>query len=137
LIELLAALLITGFVVTVASRIFLSGNAQFVKRSADSDRLNARYRLKAQLRNAFLQEAVRCEGGRLTLKGPEGDFDLLGHLRKRDEGVVEAAFKCLEADAGGGALQAWREADQPPLIEYRLILKIRGGSDTLDGSWLR
>jgi prepilin-type N-terminal cleavage/methylation domain-containing protein len=137
LIELLAALLISGFVVSMAGRIFLSGNAQFVKRSADSERLSTLYGLKAALRGALRGEVSRCAGGTLWLKDKSVEIDLLTLLRKKTPELADGKFRCLEPDAAGTALQDWREAIQPPLVEYRLLLKLKGEADSLSGSWLR
>lgn len=138
LIELLAALLISGFVVSMAGRIFLSGNAQFVKRSADSERLSTLYGLKAALRGALRGEVSRCGAGTVWLKGKSGETDLLVLLKKKTPELADGKFRCLEPDAAGTALQEWREAIQPPLVEYRLLLKKKKGEDdSLSGSWLR
>ena len=137
LIELLAALVISGFVMAMAGRVFLSGNAQFIKRSADSERLSVMYRIKADIRGALQGEVARCEKGGLWLKAATGEADLLEMLRKKEPGLAGGWFRCLEIAADGKALQEWRIADQPPLVEYGLLVRSRGGEDSLSGSWIQ
>jgi prepilin-type N-terminal cleavage/methylation domain-containing protein len=137
LIELLAALVVSGFVVAMASRIFLSGHAQFVKRSAEAETLAAFYRLKAEVGGALRNEIRSCSGGRLTLRSDSGSFDLGTRLSGRLPALAEARFLCLEPDGDGADLQEWKDADQPALVEYHLEVRTRGRIDSLDGSWLR
>lgn len=137
LIELLAAIVIAGFVMTLAGKAFLSGNAQFLKRSADSERLASLYRLKAGLGHALRGEVSRCAAKGLYLKDGDGETEILARLRKRFPFVEGGSFRCLEPDAAGSALQEWKDADQPPLVEYRLRVRVRGTADSLVGSWLR
>jgi type II secretory pathway pseudopilin PulG len=137
LVELLAALLVSGFVVAMAGRIFLSGHAQFVKRSAESERLGILYRLKAEVRGALRDDIARCQGGGLWIKQGDAEADLQAFLKKRSPGLQDADFRCLEPAADGASLQEWTDGAQPRMVEYRLRVKTRGVLDTLAGSWIR
>jgi prepilin-type N-terminal cleavage/methylation domain-containing protein len=137
LIELLAALAITGFVVAMAGRVFLSGHAQFLRRSADAEKLAAFYRLRAEVRGGLREDVGSCAGGRLMLRDENEPADLGERIRKRMPVVTEAHFLCWEIAAAGGTLQAWTESAQPALVEYRFRIRIRGKEDSLSGSWMR
>jgi prepilin-type N-terminal cleavage/methylation domain-containing protein len=137
LIELLAALVVSAFVVAMASRIFLSGHAQFVRRSADSEKMALFYRLKAETEAGLKGEILACSGGQLSLLTDSGQVDLGARLRARTPALVATRFDCLEPDAAGTGIQAWKEATQPALIEYGLRVRVRGQEDSLTGSWLR
>jgi prepilin-type N-terminal cleavage/methylation domain-containing protein len=137
LIELLAALLISGFVVAMASRIFLSGHLQFLRRSADSERMNLFYRLKAETQGALAKEIVSCESGRLAFLSDSGKTDAAEWLKRRIPALSEARFACLEPASDGATLQDWKDASQPPLVEYILRVRLRGEPDSMTGSWLR
>jgi hypothetical protein len=137
LIELLAALVVSAFVVAMASRIFLSGHAQFVRRSAESEKIALCYRLKAEVEAGLKGEILTCAGGKVALQTDSGQIDLGDRLRVRLPALTEVRFECLEPDSAGAVLQAWKDAAQPALIEYGLRVKVRGQIDSLSGSWLR
>lgn len=137
LIELLAALVVSAFVVAMASRIFLSGQAQFVRRSAESEKIALCYRLKGEVEAGLNNEILACSGGKLALLNDSGQVDLGDRLRTRLPALTEARFDCLEPDSTGTALQVWKDGAQPALIEYGLRLRVRGQVDSLSGSWLR
>jgi prepilin-type N-terminal cleavage/methylation domain-containing protein len=137
LIELLAAMVVSAFVVAMASRIFLSGHAQFVRRSAESEKIALFYRLKAEVEAGLKGEIQECSGGKLALLTDSGQVDLATRLRARLPALTEARFDCLEPDATGSGLQAWKDADQPALVDYNLRVKVREQADSLTGSWLR
>jgi prepilin-type N-terminal cleavage/methylation domain-containing protein len=137
LIELLAAMAITGLVVALASRIFLSGQAQFLRRSADSEKMAFFYRMKSEVEGGLKGELASCGGGRLVFRSDTGGADFGDRLRKRHPEITQARFQCLEPDPAGGALQDWKDGAQPPLIEYRVDIHFRQGTDSLSGSWLR
>ena len=67
LVELLAALLISAIIVAAASRIFLSGNRQYLLRTAESQRLEELHRLKGVLQGLLKREVETCGSGRSTL----------------------------------------------------------------------
>lgn len=137
LIELLAALAVSGLVVAMASRIFLSGHAEFLRRSADSEKMALFYRLKAEVEGAMRGEIASCAAGHLVFRSDSGSADLGDRLRKRHPEIAQSRFQCLEPDPDGTSLQDWKDGAQPPLIEYRLDIRFRRGSDSLFGSWLR
>jgi prepilin-type N-terminal cleavage/methylation domain-containing protein len=137
LIELLAAMALSGLVVALASRIFLSGQAQFLRRSADSEKMAAFYRMKAEVETDLRGEIISCAGGRLVFRSDSGEIDLGAKLRKRHPDLAQSRFACLEPDEGGSALQIWKAGAQPPLIEYRLDIRFHRGMDSLTGSRLR
>jgi hypothetical protein len=137
LIELLAALIVSAFVVAMASRIFLSGHAQFVSRSTDSEKMALFYRLKAEAEAGLKGDILSCSGGRLTLRTDSGQVDLGDRLRARLPALTQARFDCLEPDSSGSSLQEWAASAQPALIEYLLRVRVRGKDDSLSGSWLR
>ncbi len=137
LIELLAALVISGFVVAMAGRIFLSGNKQFLLRSGESERLGEMYRLKATVRGELTKPITRCEGDRLWLRMAVAEVELGPELKKREPDVQISAFHCLELSPDATALQEWKGGAQPPLVEYRIGFTTRGVRDSLSGSILR
>jgi hypothetical protein len=137
LIELLSALVVSAFVVAMASRIFLSGHAQFVRRSAESEKIALCYRLKAEVEAGLKGEILTCAAGKLALQTDSGQFDLGDRLHARLPALTEARFDCLEPDSTGAGLQAWKDAAQPALIEYGLRVRVRGQVDSVSGSWLR
>jgi prepilin-type N-terminal cleavage/methylation domain-containing protein len=144
LIELLAALLITGFIVAIASRIFISGNRQFLLRSSESHSLEQSHRVKSVLQAILKREVEKCASGSMELKrgsDPEGSGadgeDVAALLKTRVPELESAAFRCLETDREGTSLVEWMDGFQPGLIEYRLILDRKGKRDTLAGSWVK
>ena len=137
LIELLAALVVSAFVVAMASRIFLSGHAQFVRRSAESEKIALCYRLKAEVEAGLKGEVLACSGGKIAFQTDTGEIDLGDRLRARLPALTDARFACLEPDSAGTVLQTWKDAAQPALIEYDLRIRVRGQDDLLSGSWLR
>lgn len=137
LIELLAALLISGFVILMASRIFLSGNRQFLLRSSESRRLEELFRLKAVVQGILKREVVQCGGGRLSLREGDGSADAEALIKGHFPDLTSAVFRCLETGAGHEALVEWKDWFQPRLIEYQVMLKSKGVADTLKGSWIK
>ena len=137
LIELLAALLISGFVVLMASRIFISGNRQFLLRSSESRRLEEMYRLKAVVQGILKREVVQCAAGRLSLRDGDDPEDAEALIKSRFPGFTGAVFRCLETGPGHEGLVEWKDWFQPRLIEYRVMLKSKGAADTLSGSWIK
>lgn len=136
LVELLAAMVLSALVVTLASRLYLGGHREFLARLFESDRLSDMIRLKGTLRQAFRADIGRCEGGRLQLASDTGAVDLAALVKARFPGADSLAFECYEVDAAGDGLQAWKTRFQPQLIEYRVTLRKRGGADRLEGSFL-
>jgi prepilin-type N-terminal cleavage/methylation domain-containing protein len=123
LVELLAALVISALVVTLASRIFLSGNREFLRRVAGSEELARQYRIKARLHHLFEGTVASCSDGAARLKS---------------EGAVDSLFvKCLVVDTGGKALVPWDGSGQPQLVEYRVVIRGRYGPVRLEGSVLK
>jgi type II secretory pathway component PulJ len=137
LIELLAALLITAFIVVMASRIFLSGNRQFLARSAQSQRLEDMFRLKAVLQGLLKRDVERCAAKKLSLREGETGKDAETLLKAHFPDLARAEFICLEPAPDNGSLVEWKEWFQPRLIEYKVILEKGGKSDTLAGSWIK
>gem|GEM_PF-2383589 len=137
LVELLAALLISGFIMTMASRIFLSGNRQFLERSSESHRLEAFYGMKGFLHGALKGEVESCIGGKLWLRGPEGGTDVAVLLKSRFNDLKGAEFHCLEPSSDRSSMVEWKEWFQPRLIEYRIWIGKNGRTDTLAGSWVK
>ena len=137
LIELLAALLIAGFVIVMASRIFLAGNRQFLLRSAESQRLEEFYRLKAYIQGWLKSDVEQCGAGKLSVRADGGAVDLEGAIKKHYPDLTKAVFRCLEAAPDKGSLVEWKDGFQPQLIEYRLELGRKEKSDFLEGSWVK
>lgn len=140
LIELLAALLITGFVVAIASRIFISGNRQFLLRASESHSLEDLHRLKSVVQAVLKREVEGCASGPLVLKRDSGDGkgdDAAALIKVRVPELETAVFRCLETDRNGTSLVDWKDGIQPGLIEYRLVLNRKGKRDTLSGSWIK
>jgi type II secretory pathway component PulJ len=138
LIELLAALLISGFVILMASRVFISGNRQFLLRSSESRRLEELYRLKAVVQGILKREVVGCAGGRLSLREGDGSADAGTLIKGHFPDCTGAVFRCLETGRQGDeALVEWKEWFQPRLIEYQVVMKRKGMADTLSGSWIK
>ena len=137
LVELLAALAISAVVVTLASRIFLSSNQQFLARALESDRLKSLYLLKATLQNSLRTEMTRCESGQLWLRVDGAEKELLPILKTRFSAVQSADFLCWEKTGGPISLVPWKDAFQPALVEYRIVLSASGTTDTLMGSLIK
>ena len=137
LVELLAALIVSAFVVIVAGRIFLSGNHQFLARRADSERLSTLYRLKGMLRVALQGEVARCASGKLWLKEDAEEQELGTLVKARFPDMVSAEFRCLEVSADAADLVEWKDRFQPRLVEYRVVLEMDGKADSLSGSWIK
>lgn len=132
--ELLASLLISGFVVVLAGRIFLSGNRQYLQRFSESERMSALYRIKAGVQGALQGEVERCSGGKLWLRSDAGEMELAPMLKPRFPGMASAEFRCFETGADSSSLVEWTSWFQPRLVEYRVVLRQGAKSDTLAGS---
>lgn len=137
LVELLAALLISGFVVVLAGRIFLSGNRQYLQRFSESERLAALYRVKAGVQGALNGEVERCSGGKLWLRSDSGEMELAPMLKARFPGFASSDFRCFETGADSASLVEWTEWFQPRLVEYKVVLGLGAKSDTLSGSLVK
>jgi prepilin-type N-terminal cleavage/methylation domain-containing protein len=137
LIELLAALLISSLVIVLATRIFLSGNRQFLNRALESDRLAALYKLKGAVQHALQGEIGRCESGKIWLRGDGKEQEVFASLRSRFPNVRVADFRCWEKSGEPISLVPWKDWFQPALIEYQIVVATSGTKDTLSGSWLK
>jgi hypothetical protein len=137
LVELLAAVVLSALVVALASRLFLGGQREYLARVFETDRLSDMIRLKGTLRQALRADIGRCEGGRLQLATDTGAVDLAALVKARFPSADSLDFRCFETDAAGDGLTDWRERMQPQLVEYRIVLRTRGKSDRLEGSFLR
>jgi prepilin-type N-terminal cleavage/methylation domain-containing protein len=137
LVELLAALVISAFVVVMASRIFLSGNRQFFERFIESDRLGELHRLKGALQGVLKRDVARCASGRLWLAEGEGEQELSELLKPRFPGMSGSEIRCFEISPDGHSLVEWRDRFQPSLIEYSIRMQRKAGTDTLAGSWIK
>lgn len=137
LVELLAAMVISALVVALASRLFMSGQMEFLARVFETDRLSALVRLKGALHQALAAEVVRCGGGKLALVGDTAKSDLSAWVKRRFPDADSITFRCFETNAGGDGLVEWKERFQPQLVEYRITLRTRGRDDRLEGSILK
>jgi hypothetical protein len=137
LVELLAALLTSGFVVALASRIFLSGNREYLQRFSESERLAVLYRIKAGVQGALIGEVERCSGGKLWLRSDSGEMELAPMLKAHYPGMASADFRCFETGADSSSLGEWTEGFQPRLVEYKVVLRQGAKSDTLAGSMVK
>jgi prepilin-type N-terminal cleavage/methylation domain-containing protein len=137
LVELLAALLISGFVVVLAARIFLTGNRQYLQRFSESERLAALYRIKAGVQGALNGEVERCSGGKLWLRSDSGEMELAPMLKAHYPGMASADFRCFDTGSDSSSLVEWTEWFQPRLVEYKLVLGQGAKSDTLAGSMVK
>lgn len=135
LLEVIAALVISALVIALASRLFLTGQSQFLERVFESDRLSGQVRLKGALRQALEGEVLGCESGALRLKGEEKD--LAASIKERFPGADSLEFHCRETSQDGESLVKWAQRFQPQLVEYRLVLLTRGKKDRLEGSILK
>ncbi|MDB5050704.1 MAG: hypothetical protein JWO30_3775 [Fibrobacteres bacterium] len=138
LVELLAALLISAFIMVMASRIFLSGNLQFLQRTSESERLGELHRLKGMLQGALKTEVERCASGKLWLRQDDKEKELAVMVKEHFPNLTGSEFNCLEPSADAASLVEWKDRFQPALVEYRVILKQKNGkTDTLAGSWIK
>jgi hypothetical protein len=137
LVELLAALLLTGFIVAMASKLFLSGTIQFLHRATESRRLGDMYRLKGMIQGALKGDVTRCSSGKLWLRKGDSEKELSEAIKKHFPDMVAARFICLEAASGGTGLGEWKERFQPSLVEYSVVLGKGAKADTLAGSWIK
>ncbi len=137
LVELLAALVISAFIVVMASRIYLGGHFQFLRRIWEAERLETRYRLKGMLQGALKEEVARCTGGKLWLRGTGPEKEMDGLLRVRFPEYSVATFLCLEPAPDSASLVEWKGRFQPKLVEYQVVLKSHGAADTLVGSCIK
>ncbi len=141
LVELLAALVISAILIVAASRIFLSGNRQFLLRTAESHRLEDLHRLKGVVQGLLKRDVDQCSGGKLSFRG--GDGGMAGEkeaealIKGHFPDLARATFRCLETDPNHTVLVEWKDWFQPRLIEYSVILKKNGKADTLTGSWIK
>lgn len=137
LVELLAALVISALVVTLASRLLLTGQKQYLERLFETDRISALVRMKGALHQALGRPIATCGAGRVALATDSTDLDLAVWLETRYPEADSMVFKCLEVDQGGGELREWQGRFQPQLVEYRACLAVRGRKDCLAGSVLK
>lgn len=137
LVELIAALVITALVVTLASRVFLSGQKEYLARMFETDRFSALVRLKGALHQALGGRIATCGNGRMALATDSTDLDLAVWLKARHPQADSIAFKCLELDPERGDLVEWQGRFQPQLVEYRSCITVRGRNECLTGSLLK
>lgn len=137
LVELLAALLISGFVVVLGTRVFLSGNRQYLQRFSESERLAALYRIKTGVQGALNGDVDRCSGGKLWLRSDSGEMELASMLKARNPGMASADFRCFETATDSASLVEWTAWFQPRLVEYKVVLGEGAKRDTLSGSWIK
>lgn len=137
LVELVAAVVISALVVALASRVFLSGQKEFLARVFETDRLSDLVRLKGVLHRALGGRIERCEGGKMALATDSAALDLNGWIKTRFPEADSLVFRCLEADVARGELTEWKGRFQPRLVEYRACLKMRGRAECLVGSVLK
>lgn len=137
LVELLAAMVISAVVVVLASRIFISGNHQYLARVMESDRLSDLYRLKGAVAYALQSEIETCDRGKLWLRQGGESVDLQVALKSRFPNLESADFRCLEPDRDRVSLTEWKDGTQPRLVEYRLILNDNQVRDSLKGSLIK
>lgn len=137
LIELIVAIVISALVVGLASRLFLTGQREFLARVFESDRLSGLVRLKGALHQALRGEVTRCADGRLYIAKDGEESEMAALLKARFPESDSLDFRCYEVDAGGDKLVEWKGRFQPQLVEYRVSLKTRKIVDRLEGSVLR
>lgn len=137
LIELIVAIVISALVVGLASRLFLTGQREFLARVFESDRLSALVRLKGAVYQGLQGEVSRCAEGKVYLGHDSGDTEMGAWLKGRFPSADSLDFRCFEVDAGGDKLIEWKGRFQPQLVEYRISLKTRKIVDRLEGSVLR
>ncbi len=137
LVELLAALTISAFLVVLASRIFLSGNQQFLDRNLESDRFEKMYMLKASIQKYLQKEILRCDSGKLWVKMDGLETDVQAALKKHDSQIQSSDFQCYEKSGSPISLVTWKDWYQPSLVEYQIVLLKSGVRDTLRGSWIK
>jgi hypothetical protein len=136
-VELLAALLLAGFIVALASKLFLSGNAQFLRRATESRRLGDLYRLKGMIQGSLKKDVTRCASGKLWLREGGSEKELSEAIKGHFPDMAAARFKCLETASDGSGLVEWKARFQPGLVEYAVILGKGAKADTLAGSWIK
>lgn len=137
LVELLVAIVISALVVGLASRLFMSGQREFLARVFETDRLSALVRMKGALHHALIGEVSRCESGRLYLTQDGAETELGAVLKARFPGADSLDFRCFELGGAGEKLVLWSGRFQPQLIEYRIALRTRKIVDHLQGSVLK
>ncbi|MDQ3000827.1 MAG: hypothetical protein M3Y08_06160 [Fibrobacterota bacterium] len=137
ILELLAAMVISALVVVLASRIFITGNHQYLARVMESKGLANLYRMKVAVAKALGGEIAKCETGRLWLRVEDAEVDLQSELKGRFPELESADFYCLELDRGSASFLDWKARFQPSLVEYRLILKENSVWDSLIGSTIK
>lgn len=137
LIELLTAMAVSAFIVILAGRTFMMGNRQFLQRSVESDRFAALYRMKSWVEGELRKEVSRCGSGNLWLSDSAGEKDLSALAKAHFPAFVSADFHCFEPAADSASLVDWKDGFQPPLIEYKVIVRKGKQDDTLTGSWIK
>jgi prepilin-type N-terminal cleavage/methylation domain-containing protein len=135
LLELLAALVISGFVMALAGKLFLSGQRAFHERIFDTDRLSSLLLIKGTLQQELSREILTCKNGRIELIREAATVNLSQWVQARFAEVASSEFRCFELD--GDHLSAWENRFQPSLVEYHIKMREGGKWSEWDGSLLK
>jgi prepilin-type N-terminal cleavage/methylation domain-containing protein len=137
LVELLAAMVVSALVVALASRIYLSGHHELVRRITESEDLDRLYRLKAHLRKELAGEISKCDAGGIKLRADKKEIDLFMVLHVKFPTLDTLRVACLVADTLQAKMVPWAGTGQPQIVEYEAHLAQARGMDWLRGSVLR
>ena len=140
LIELLVAITVSALVIVFATKIFLSGNLQFLERGKQSDNLITLFKLKNEIDKVLAGQISRCESGKIWIQDLEPNKDpseLFALLKLRIGSIVSSDFHCFEIQRADHSLIDWQGRFQPSLVEYKLVISQKGKVDSLIGSVLK
>lgn len=137
LVELLSALVISAIVVTLISRVYLSGHREFLGRLLESDQLTALVKAKRTLDKALMGKINHCKSGHLGLVISSTKTDMETWLHSKIPTITSSSFHCFERDEATGEIVEWSGRFQPQLVEYRVQLVSKNKSDWLEGSVLK
>ncbi len=137
LIELLVGITISTFIVTLTSRIYLSGHSQFMARSQEAEDLRHLFLLTRTIQKALQNPISKCQGGQIEIEREEKKIILKDSLLEIYPEIKSLKFICLEADTLQNRLTEWKDRFEPQLIEYTGVWKSKGSERMIFGSWLK
>lgn len=136
LLELLAALALSGLVVALASRIFLLGQKEFFGRVRESERLQTLRLAQGELERALRFPVVKCGREALEVESDSGTVEMGKWLASRFPAIHRAEFECWDLGASGFSLRPASPPIRPRWVEYRLFWSQGRDSAVLSGARL-
>ncbi len=131
LLELMVAMTMSGFVIVMASNLFLYNFKNFHIRSHEAEALQEAFAIDHFIQKSLTLPIENCSSDQITIRENHTSLLLSKEASKKYPTLKSIKFNCLQADTASKKMEAWKKGDSPDIVQYSLNMNFKN----LDWNW--